>query len=376
MNIYFGENFKELRKERELTQEGISELFGISFQAVSKWERGESFPDISLLPEIADFFNVSIDELLGVDQAKSEEEISAIIDKFDNGKYKGTDGALEFMLDAYKKHASDFRIVVRYMHALINDCLASNELLKHKNEIITLYNRIQNYCTNDRIRIYAKSLLIHYYKPLTKTEKSGITAKDMYDIIDTMPYIKDSKEVLMSYMPFEESAIKQGCRDLIDELLYILCNAVSHYSFYYDLIKPEFADEKVYSAIEAMELLKDIFNRVYTDGNFGKSWRVVIYTYGHLGELYHRIGNYEKAYENLRVCAKLAEKFDSMPNETERTALFFAGTTLNKQEDVAVYLDTSVCEQMKKYMLEKYNLSKEFKSADEFKQILKILENM
>lgn len=374
MNIYFSENIKSFRKQRNLTQEGLADLLGVTFQAVSKWERGESFPDITLLPVIASFFDVSIDDLLGVDKAKNEEEILYIIDKFDNGKYHGSNGALGFVTEAYKKYPSDFRIVVRYLHVLINDCLGTDDLLKHKKEIISVYNRIQDYCTNDRIRIYAKNLIIHYYKPLTRIGNSGITAQDMYDIIETMPAIQDSKEVLMSYMPIDELTIKQGCRNLIDDLMYILDNTISHYCFYYDLINPEVTNEKVYSAIAGMELIRDIFNMVYKDGNYAKSWRKIIYTYGHLGELYHRIGNYDKALANLKICAELAKKFDTMPNETERTALFFEGTTLNKQEEVAMYLDTSVCDQMTRYMTEKYQLSDDFKNTPEFQSILDIMK--
>ncbi|MBR6361416.1 MAG: helix-turn-helix transcriptional regulator, partial [Clostridia bacterium] len=103
MNNYFSENIRSLRKERDLTQEALAEFLGVSFQAVSKWERGESYPDIELLPAIAAFFSVSTDNLLGVDKAKNEEEILEIVDKFDNGKYKGSDGSLSFMAEAYHK---------------------------------------------------------------------------------------------------------------------------------------------------------------------------------------------------------------------------------------------------------------------------------
>ncbi len=374
MNIFFCENIKKLRKQRDLTQEGLADLLGITYQAVSKWERGESYPDITLLPVIADYFDTSIDDLLGVDKAKNEQEILSVIDKFDNRKYNGSNGAFDFVTKAYKKYPSDFRIAVRYLHVLINDCLGTDDLLKHKKEIISVYNCIQDYCVNDGIRIYAKNLIIHYYKPLTRIENSGITVDDMYNIIETMPSIGHSKEVLMSYMPIDESTTKKGCRELIDELLYKLDNAVSHYSFYYDLYSPEINGERVNFAVEAMELMKDIFNRVYTDGNYGKCWRVAIYNYGCLGGLYHRIGKYDKAYENLRMCAQLAKKFDTMPNITERSALFFEGTTLNKQEDVIVYLDTNVCDQMTRYMTEKYCLSDEFKSTPEFQNILDIMK--
>lgn len=56
----------KLRKEQEITQTALAEYLAVSPQAVSRWENGVSTPDICLLPQIAAFFNVSIDELFGV----------------------------------------------------------------------------------------------------------------------------------------------------------------------------------------------------------------------------------------------------------------------------------------------------------------------
>lgn len=61
----FAEKFAALRKGKGLTQEEVAERFGVSAQAVSKWENEVSMPDISLLPDIADYFDVTLDELLG-----------------------------------------------------------------------------------------------------------------------------------------------------------------------------------------------------------------------------------------------------------------------------------------------------------------------
>ncbi len=52
MNIYFGENIKRLRSEQNLTQEALAGFLGVSFQTISKWERGETYPDITMLPVI------------------------------------------------------------------------------------------------------------------------------------------------------------------------------------------------------------------------------------------------------------------------------------------------------------------------------------
>lgn len=374
MNIYFSENIKRLRKERDLTQEALAEFLGVSFQAVSKWERGESYPDMELLPTIANFFSVSTDDLLGVDKAKNEEEILAYIDKFDHNKYNGTDGSLSFMAEAYHKYPSDFRILVRYMHSLINDNIDAGDYLKNKKEILAVYDRIQNYCTNDAIRIYAKNLLIHYYKPLAQIENSGVTAQDMYDIIEKMPTIADTKEYLMSYMPFTSEEIDCGCQKLFDLLLAYFDNAASHYAHGYMLSDKQPTKEQLKKAADIMELMIKIFDLVYTDGNYGVNWRHAIYNYGYLGQYCHRLGDDEKAIENLKKCAELAKYFDTMPNITERTALLFNGATVNKQEDIAVYLDTSVCMQMTNHMLKNYPLSDEFKSKPEFKEIIDIMK--
>ncbi len=61
MNI--GNNIKQLRQQKNLTQDQVAERLGISYQAVSKWENNANTPDISLLPQIAELFGVSIDAL-------------------------------------------------------------------------------------------------------------------------------------------------------------------------------------------------------------------------------------------------------------------------------------------------------------------------
>ena len=71
MNLYFAQNFKQLRRNAEMTQEEISVALGVSPQAVSRWETGATYPDIEMLPVIAEYFSVSLEELLGVDELLS-----------------------------------------------------------------------------------------------------------------------------------------------------------------------------------------------------------------------------------------------------------------------------------------------------------------
>ncbi len=90
-----GKRIAALRKEKGLTQEQLAEKVGVSAQAVSKWENDVSCPDITLLPLLADLFDVSVDELLGV---KPVEPHVIILDKDetpDDDKKKGK-GSFKF----------------------------------------------------------------------------------------------------------------------------------------------------------------------------------------------------------------------------------------------------------------------------------------
>ena len=82
MTVYFGENLKKLRKSKDLTQEALADFLGMSFQSISKWERSETYPDITMLPTIASFFGVTVDSLLGTDMIEKEKKINEYCEKY------------------------------------------------------------------------------------------------------------------------------------------------------------------------------------------------------------------------------------------------------------------------------------------------------
>ena len=76
MNI--GENILRLRRERRITQEVLADFVGVTKASVSKWETNQSKPDILLLPQLAAFFGVTVDELLGYESQLSKEQIQKL----------------------------------------------------------------------------------------------------------------------------------------------------------------------------------------------------------------------------------------------------------------------------------------------------------
>lgn len=71
-----GEFLKALRKEKELTQSQLAEVFNVSTRTVSRWENGSNLPDVSTLVEIADFYEVDVREIIEGERNVTNEEIS------------------------------------------------------------------------------------------------------------------------------------------------------------------------------------------------------------------------------------------------------------------------------------------------------------
>ena len=76
MKVLLAQKLREFRKKQGLTQEQLAEAMGVTVGAVSKWESGSSTPDVSLVLELADFFETSVDVLLGYTQQSASLEDS------------------------------------------------------------------------------------------------------------------------------------------------------------------------------------------------------------------------------------------------------------------------------------------------------------
>ena len=80
MNIKLGEKIKQLRQRDGRKQEDLANALGVSPQAISRWEASGGYPDMELIPAIANYFNVSIDELFGYSKDR-EEKLKSILSK-------------------------------------------------------------------------------------------------------------------------------------------------------------------------------------------------------------------------------------------------------------------------------------------------------
>ncbi len=137
MQLNLSENIKKYRKEMGLTQEELAEAFGITIGAVSKWESGSTIPDIMTLIELADFFNISVDVLLGY--SISSKSVKDIIEKINTllkeAKY---DEAISETDKALVRYPGNFRIVLESAKTY-NVVTASYGYKKYLDKTIELY---------------------------------------------------------------------------------------------------------------------------------------------------------------------------------------------------------------------------------------------
>ena len=115
MNTTICENIRKLRKQKNVTQEKLADALGVTPQAISRWESGAGFPAIEYLPDLAAFFEISVDELLGVKLSKREarrEEIYAMIDRMnaENGYEPDAPDAIDQLREAHAEFPGDVKI--------------------------------------------------------------------------------------------------------------------------------------------------------------------------------------------------------------------------------------------------------------------------
>lgn len=158
MELNIGMNIKRLRLAKGLTQEQLAELLTISTAAVSKWEAKNTYPDITMLFPLAEIFGVTVDELLGYDEAKSKADVDKILAEYQRLYVEGrfAEGK-ELIVNARKKYPHDYRIMNKYMWDVAGGSAGndSKTLLNNKDELTQLCDCILEGCTQDDLRAEA-----------------------------------------------------------------------------------------------------------------------------------------------------------------------------------------------------------------------------
>ena len=119
MKLTLGEKIKELRKRDGRKQEDLAGALGVSNQAVSRWEKDGSYPDMEMLPAIANYFGVTIDELFGYENDR-DKKIDAIVKQIKemNARNNGVDINIDECLSLARQAMIEFPANERIMLCL------------------------------------------------------------------------------------------------------------------------------------------------------------------------------------------------------------------------------------------------------------------
>ncbi len=180
--LHLSENLKIYRMKKNLTQEDVAEFLGITAQSVSKWERGESYPDITFLPALANIFETSVDLLIGMDTIRAEET------RFDihkravahqrNGEY-----------DLAEKTYRDALLVYPNKPGMILGLASTLALKGNADEAIALMERGLPLSINERQKSMMRATLCFLYLKVGMVERANRLASEL-------PHMRECREVI------------------------------------------------------------------------------------------------------------------------------------------------------------------------------------
>lgn len=218
INILVGNQIKTLRKQKGITQEQLGSSLGISTQAVSKWENNIALPDITLIPSLANFFNVSIDELFGHHLHEKVEKIKAICDQAYGFRESNPAQAKTIIENGLKSYPDDELLLNHLLYA----CSTSDE----PDYVISIASKLISLTDDAAIRYDALRFLAYAFK--AKGEMEHATAA-----LEQLPELYFSKLAELAFVATGtvkyEAAEKQKWIS-IEVLLQMMEKLSEHYA--------------------------------------------------------------------------------------------------------------------------------------------------
>lgn len=164
MELYIGQNLKNFRKARNLTQEEVAKHLGISFQSISKWERNDGYPDITMLPVLAHYYGVTIDELIGMHELESAQALEEINKQWEENRSNNNHSAnVQLMRDALKLYPNNALLLVQLSASLERLDGTESEKREYLRQSIEIQEQIISYCDDSEVRGSVLFNIAHAY---------------------------------------------------------------------------------------------------------------------------------------------------------------------------------------------------------------------
>lgn len=329
MKLNLGAKIRSLRHRDGRTQEDLASALGVTSQAVSRWEAGGSYPDMEIIPAIANYFGISIDELFGYENDR-DRKVDAIIEKIDSFNYKsrGDDLWVDECLSILRAGIAEFPQNEKLLLKLA-DVLSEGGWRRHKEWLY--YDEegfIQhNYDVHKSNEYWSESIKICEYLAANSSDNETVT-KAIHILILLYRNIGENKKAI--YYASKVPELK-NCRELLlisaadgkEEAEYIgdfLLKSVSQLSqqIVYGLITNKYNFESD-MPIEKIKGAIDLYYLICEDGNLGKYHAPLVDLYLYLSRLQWERGYHDDAFDSLYKALYNAEEYDKIADGEEHS---------------------------------------------------------
>lgn len=327
MHLSLGMKIREFRHRDGRTQESLADAIGVTPQAVSRWEQGGSYPDMELLPSIANYFSVTIDELFGYSNDR-EKRIDAIIQQIDACNIKArsdddwVDGCLAVLREGLAEFPQNERLLITLADTLSEAgwrrhqewlCYDEEGFIQRrydvhqKNTYWTEAVKICEYlvdCAHDGSIINkALHILVLLYRNFGESSKAIACAQKM-------PAMKQCRELMLASAASGKAEAKYigeylvtAARQMAQQIIYGLMSNKNHFDS--DL------------PIRMIKGAIGLFDLVCDDGNFGPCNDDLICLYLYLSRVQWERGYHDDAFISLDQALCHARALESLTDGQE-----------------------------------------------------------
>ncbi len=320
MNIQIGARVKALRKRDEVTQEKLAEALGVTSQAISKWESGAGYPDIEYLTPIANFFNVTIDQLFDHDVSEKQRKIDEYCEKNDEmfRNWEPFEKRVAIMRRALAEFPSNEKLLVRLATALYWQWGSVNRARSNAGweEPAKIYEALLSASVDDSIRAECREYLARIYAGIREKEKAEKTASACPDC--------KSRILYDAFSCIYEDDARVYSQQLLRQALSCLRRHLP--------LQTDDAGLK----IQAIERLIDLYGFIFGNGELGAYNYELEPLYMDYAELFMQQGRIDEAFTALERAYEYAKAFDNYLYRLRRDgAVKYAAPFFDVSKDVS-----------------------------------------
>lgn len=313
MNINIAGNLKRLRKQRGITQEDLANFIGVSFQAVSKWECGDGYPDITILPTLANFFEVTLDELVGMNEIKDANKLDEIKkQRYEISQRSGTiKENVALLRGALKTFPNDYWLLseLAYFLTVSDDDDTEEQRKKNNEESIQISERILEFCTDTEIRNKVQADMCRSLHYIGEKDRAVELAKKLPWLDETrecvLPVVLEGKERTEQ----QQLNISRFAANLLDTIQQLASQAEND-GYYTD-------EERLTLYQKVITICKT----VYEEEDFDFAHIYLCNTYIAMAKLYIKQDHKDEAIKSLQEAAKCVIAYLTQASEIRKSLL-------------------------------------------------------